>query len=257
MELLKPNYIDTTTAIEVNSNTDGAENIMNPDVTFQHVSSGLNDDLTHATYRINFEETVSVSRIALAELNWKQFNIYHNGVTANALSLTSGPTTVSQWTSNSETAMYLQFTSVNCTSLSFDVLKTQVANVEKALGYMVISDVRMEFDRIPAAKGYQPTLDAEEVVHRLSDGKHRIQKIGDSWVFDIQLSYITESFRNELRDVYNLHAGHIYVPFGTATGWDGICVPVVWQAPFDFYRHSDNAPGTGFEGSIRLLETTP
>lgn len=258
MELLKPSYINTTTAIVVGSNTATAEYIMNPDVSFQYVTTGFNSDLTIATLKINFSETLTLSRIALAGMNLKKFNLFYNGVTANSLALTTtAATTVSQWTTNSETAMYMQCTPVACTSLSLDMYSTQVANAEKALGYMMISQERIDFSRLPSAKNYTPLIDTQEVTHKLSDGNTRLQVIADRWKATIRLDYITESFRNSLRTIYNIHDSHIFVPFGTTTGWDQVIFPCVWQAPFDFYKFSDNAPSSGFEGTIKLLETTP
>lgn len=257
MELLKPNYINTTTAIVVNSNTTTAEYMMNPDVTFQYVSSGLNDDNTNATIRINFSETLTVSRIGLLGINTKEMSLYHSGLTASAFTVLSGATTSSKWTANSETGLYLQVTPVACTSVSLDMKKTMVANMEKAIGYFVISQERLDFTRIPSAKNYNPMNAAEEVVHYLSDGNVRIQTIANRWSFDVRLEYISTALRDSLFSIYKLHAGHIFVPFGTTTAWDAIMVPVVWESPFNFFKHSDNAVGTGFEGSLKLRETTP
>jgi hypothetical protein len=100
-------------------------------------------------------------------------------------------------------------------------------------------------------------IDTEEVVHKLSDGNTRIQVVADRWRANVKLEYISESFRNSLRTIYNLHDGLIFVPFGTTTAWDAVIFPCVWQGPFDFYKFSDNAPATGFEGTIKLWETTP
>jgi hypothetical protein len=258
MELLRKNYVNTTTAIVVNSNTDSAQYIMNPDTSFQFVSSGFNNDLTTVTLRINFTETLTVSRIAMVGMNLKEFDLFYNGVTANAFALTtSAATTTSKWTSNSETSMFMQCTPVACTSVSLDMKKTMVADAEKALGYFVVSQERIDFSRIPSAKNYNPVIDTEEVVHKLSDGNTRIQVVADRWRANVKLEYISESFRNSLRTIYNLHDGLIFVPFGTTTAWDAVIFPCVWQGPFDFYKFSDNAPATGFEGTIKLWETTP
>jgi hypothetical protein len=258
MELIKSNYIDTTTAIVVNSNTTTAEYIMTPDTTYQYVSSGFNNDLTTSTLRINFAQTMTVSRLALLGMNLKDFDLYYNGVTANAFAMTtSSATTTSKWISNSETSMYITCTPVACTSVSLDMKKTITANAEKALGYFVISEERIDFSRIPSADNYKPSLESKEVIHKLSDGNTRIQTVADRWKVDIKLDYITTSFRNSLRAIYNIHDGMIFVPFGTTTSWDAVIFPCVWQGTFDFYKFSDDSPDTGFEGKIRLLETSP
>jgi len=258
MELIKANFINTTSSIVVNSNTATAEHIMNPDVTFQHVSSGFNNDLTTSTITINFDETLSVSRIAMVGMNLKDFNLFYNGTTANTFAITStSATTVSQWTSNSETSMYLPFTAVNATSVTLDMKKTLTANSEKAIGYLVVSEEHIDFTRIPAAKNYAPVLDSQDVVHVLSDGNTRIQFISDKWSTNVKLEYITEAFRNSLKTVFDLHDGMVFVAFGTSTSWDEVIYPCVWEAPFEFFSFSDNAPSAGFSGTLRLKETTP
>lgn len=257
MELLKANFIQTTTGIVVESNTDTAKYIMVPDVSFQYQSSGFNDDNTTTSIRFNFDETLTVSRIALRGINLREFSMFYNGATASAFSILNGATTASSWSSNSETGLYLQVTPVACTSVTLAMKKTMVANAEKALGYLVLSQEHIDFPTIPAAKDYKPIWDTKDVVHELSDGSTRIQAIASKWQVDVSLQYISESFRNSLKSVFDLHAGMIFVPFGTTTSWDGIIFPCVWLSPFDFYKFSDNAPATGFSGSMKLKETTP
>src|SRR3990167_1436539 len=206
MELLKANYINTTTAIVVGSNTDSAKYIIEPDPLFQYVSSGFNNDSTTATLRINFSETLTVSRIGLVGINLKAFDLYYNGATASTFALTTtAATTASTWASNSETALYLHCTAVDCTSVTLDMKSTQLADNEKAIGYLVISTPRVDFSRIPSAKNYTPIIDTKEVVHQLSDGNTRLQVISDRWRANIKLVYISEAFRNTLRTIYNLH----------------------------------------------------
>lgn len=258
MELWKPNFIDTTSSIVVNTSSLTAEYVMRPDVRFQWVSSGFNDDTDTVTFRVDFDETTTVDRICLAGINAKEFRLFYNGTTANAFALTTtGSTNTSVWTSNSETSMVLVATPVACTSVTLNIKKTMVADQEKAVGYFVVSENRFTFTRIPAAKNYRPVRQAQEVVHTLSDGLTRVQRVSDFWTAEIQLDYITTAFRNELREIYDMNDGHIFVPFGTTTSWDQVIFPCVWMAPFLFYQFSDNAPSAGFEGSIKLMETTP
>lgn len=257
MELLKPNYIDTSTAFVVNSNTAASTYVMDPDITFQYVSSGLNDDTTYSSMRINFSETMTVSRLALMGINLKEFKVFYDGVTANTFALTTtGATVASSWTSNSETSMYLQCTPTYCTSVTLDMKKTMTANSEKAVGYFLISQERLNFDRLPSANDYQPLRNSQQVVHQLSDGNIRLQTIADRWQATVKLNYITETMRNSLKAIYDLHQPSVFVPFGTTTSWDNVIFPCVWTAPFNFYQFSDNSPGAGFDGSMNFLETS-
>lgn len=257
MEFISANLITTSTAIAVDSNTLTKENILFRDKTQQYFSVGFDDDLTTTSITISFDETTTLDRLALIEMNWKQFNIYYNGATANALSLTTtADTTTSQWTSNSATSKYLRFDSVDVTSLTFDVYSTIVADSEKAIGYLAAAALSLDFPRIPSSKDYKPVFKPEETVHKLSDGGVRLQKISEKFMTSIKFKNITESFRNNLRTVYETGDDFIFVAFGTATGWDEVCYPVVWSGPFDFYQYSDDAVAAGFSGKISLMETS-
>lgn len=259
MDFLKPNFIDTITGIVVDSNTTTAEFIMNPDPRFQYVTDGLADDNTSSTLRINFSQTMTVSRIALLGMNLKEMSLYYNGVTASTFGLTSTcDTNTTSWNANSQTGMYLHCTPTPCTSVSLQMKKTMVANSEKAIGYLVISQERLNFTRIPAAKNYTPLTAPREIIHKLSNGTSRVQGISSNrWSFDVRLEYIDETLRNQLNEIWKLHEPHIFVPFGTSTGWDQAIAPVVWPGAFNFFKYSDNAVGSGFEGSIQLMETDP
>lgn len=253
MEFINKNYIDTTTSIAVNSNTITVDYLLKRDTTFQYISSGFADDTTVTSMTFTFT-TATCSRIALMEMNFKKFNIYYNGVTANAFTLDGAATTTSQWISNSETSMYLRFSTLTIYSITIDAYSTQVANAEKALGYFVASDLLVDFERVPAAKNYKPIIDPEEVVHKLSDGSARLQRIDETFQATLKWDHISLSFRNQLKDIYQLRDDFIFVAFGTSTAWDEILYPVVWTGNFDFYNYSDNAIASGFSGSIRLLE---
>jgi len=260
MEILQKNYYDTATQIVVNSNTTTAKNLLNPDFLFQYSSNGFNDDNTTTTITINFNETLSVSRLAMVQLNWKKFNVYYDGVTANTFSFTStAATTTSQFINNSESSMYFKCTPQNCTSVTFDVYSTQVANIEKAVGFLGITNKHIDFDadynRIPSSKNYKPRNVPKEIRHRLSDGGIRIHTIEQKWRVDIKFKYINSAFRDSLRTVWDLHDELLFVGFGTSTGWDEVFFPCVWSGEFNFYRYSDDAAGAGFSGDIRLEQT--
>lgn len=256
MEFIESNFLNTTTQIVVNSATDRAQYLFDRDIRFQYVSSGLNDDNTFATIKINFAETVSVSRIALVEHNLKVFNLYYNGVTANAFAFTTtGSTNSSSFITNSTTSQYFRATPVNCTSVSLDMKSTIVANAEKAVGFFVLSALKLDFERDPAAKGYTPKLDPTEVVHTLSDGGTRVQNVADKFKVTINYSYLSLSNRDSLKTIWAEHDEFMFCPFGTTTAWDQILFPCVWPGDFEFYKFSDNAPNTGFTGKINLMET--
>lgn len=254
MEFLSQTLLQTTTQLFVSTNTVTSENIMNPDVRRQYISSGSNNDLTTTTITITFDSTQTVDRIALMEHNIKGFNIFYGGVTANAFTMTS-PTTTSQFTSNSATNLYLACTPVEVTSVTFDLKTTMVANSEKAVGYLYLGENELTFDRIPSSGNYTPVIDPKELIHNLSDGGTRRQTVQTKWSVKVKLKYISETFKDSLYSIYNQFAPKVFVPFGTGTAWDGILFEANWMGNFDFYKYADDATNAGFTGSIDLKET--
>ena len=257
MELLYSNLINTATQFEVNDSTATAVNVLNPDVRFQFSSNNFASDLTTVTMRVNFNQTVTVDRIAMVGHNLKDFTVYYDGVTANTFALDPGANTAaSAYSSNSATSHYFRTTPVACTSVSIDMKKTILADSNKYLGYLVLSEVRTDFDgRAPSSDGYQPVINTQSVTHNLSDGGTRIQTLEDKWAADLHFDYVTESARDDLKTIFDDHEEMVFCPFGTTTGWDAVIFPCVWQGAFDFFQYSDNASDSGFSGSIRLLET--
>jgi hypothetical protein len=256
-EFLKSNFLNTTTQIAVTNNTGTAENLLNPDRRIQYYTDGLDNDATTASITISFAATQTVSRLALNEINFKKFNIYYNGLTANTLALTStAATTTSQWTNNSETSMYLRFASVNVTSLTFDLYSTQVANAEKAIGSLYISDPHFTPPRRPSSSDYTHRIDPEQVVHTMSDGGVRLHTVKDKQQTELKFKNISRTFRDNLKDLYDLHDSFLFCPLGTSTGWDAVIYEAVWPGNFDFYKFSDDAVASGFSGTIQLREVS-
>lgn len=246
--------MQTTTQIAVSSGTITSEYLMDPDIRRQFVSSAENSDIITTTITISFDSTQSVSRIAMIETNVKGFNIFYNGATANAFTLTD-PTTTSQFTSNSATSLYLACTPVDCTSVTFDLKTTQTANTEKAIGYLYIGANEFTFPRLPNSSNYTPVIDPKDITHVLSDGGSRRHVVQEKWSMKIKLNNITESFRNSLRAIYDDYEPKVFVPFGTGTAWDGILFECNWVGNFEFYKYSDDATDSGFSGSMELKET--
>jgi hypothetical protein len=82
-----------------------------------------------------------------------------------------------------------------------------------------------------------------------------VHVVRDKWKVKIKYAHLEESFRNDLREIYDQNTPFVFVPFGTATGWDGILFECVWAGPFNFYKYSSNAPSSGYTGEIDLRET--
>jgi len=259
MEFLRKNLFDTTTNFVVNSNTATVANLFVRDTRYQYVSDSLAVDGTIASMRINFSETLSVSRIALVGINLKKFSVYYNGVTANTFSLTTtGSTSVSAFITNSETSLFLSATPVDCTSVSIDMYSTIVANQNKAVGWLVVSNVLSDLDgRVPSAQNYKPNFSPKEIVHELSDGSFRSQVVDRKFSATLGLDFIDDALKSEIRTVFDLHDDFIFAAFPTTTSWDEVIFPCIWTGAFEFHSVTDNALSAGYSGSIKLLETRP
>lgn len=254
MEFWKANYFDTTSSMTITAGSTGydtstSRNHMLPDLLKQlHITAN------QFSFTIKFNQTLTISRLALAEHNLKNFRLYYDGVTANTFALTAAAgTTVSNWDSNSATAHYLACTPVACTSVSMDI-NSCTTGLTRALGYFAASDLLMSFDKIPDSTGFDLKRNFIGANHRLSDGSSRAQEFGQKWEANIRLSHISSSFRNSLYDVFALHDDFIFVPFGTGTTWDSIIFPCNWVGAFGFHQVADNAKASGYSGVVRLKE---
>jgi hypothetical protein len=258
MEFLKSNYLDTTTAITLTGGGSlTAGYLFFRDTTFQYITDSAGTDATTASIKISFDNTQTVGRIALLGHNLKSFTIFYNGLTANTFALTStcNCTATSNWSNNSTTAMFMRVTPVACTSVTIDMKTTISGNTEKAIGYLFVSDILLDFPVDPPADGYKPILNPIGVQHKLSTGGVRVHKTGDKWSTQITLKYITSSFVDSLRSVYDNYPSFSFCPFGTATSWtDQILYECCWTSPFEFYKYADNAAAAGFTGKFEIDE---
>jgi len=261
MEFLYSNYVNTTTMLDTLNATAGTfaatttlQYVMDTNERLQFLTDNFDDDSTTTTIRVSFSETLTVGKIALKGINWKDFTVYYNGVTANTFVLTN-PTTASDFSENSATSLYLSVTEQACTSVSFDITKTITANQEKAAGHIVISRSKLDFERRPSAKGYRPKISPKEIVHQMSNGGTRKHAIDRKFSADIKYRFISSTFRDDLEDIWKEQDEFIFTPFPTGTSWDGDIFQCIWIGDFDF-PYSDNPASAGYDGKIRLRETS-
>ncbi|CAB4170041.1 hypothetical protein UFOVP903_48 [uncultured Caudovirales phage] len=257
MEFIKASLLNTSTQIAVNSNSTTASNLFNPDPAYQFSTSGLDNDLTTASMVITFDSPMSVSRIALVDMNFKEFRLFYNGSTANSFSPVGGDTTSSVYTGNADANKYFRFSTIQCSSITIEATKTFIVNQEKFLGLFIPSDLILELEKRPSAQSYKPSLNPKQVVHKLSDGGTRIHNVRKKWSTTLDLDYVSETERDTIyEDLYNFDDAFVFCPFGTATGWGGQIFETVWDGPFSFYEFSDNNANVGFSGKISLKETS-
>jgi hypothetical protein len=254
MDFLVKNYVDTTTSIDYDSGTSTVAHIMTRDETFQYVTDNYNNDALTASLTINFDETLPVSRIALIGTNVKSFDIFYNGATANAFNISSGSTSTTNFISNSETSMMIKTDQVYCTSVTFDLKSTMLANSEKAIGMVYIGDLHFTFGRDPSSKNYKPKYSEKAIIHQMSNGSSRKHFVHENFNVQLKFKNISSSFKNNLRDLHKTRESFFFCPFSTMSSWDGIFHEVLWENSFDFFEYSDDFVEAGFSGSIKLSE---
>ncbi len=255
MEFLKANFLNTSTQIAVASNTSLASNIFTRDKFQQYYTEGDNSDLTSTSITITFDVTTSVSRLALMDMNFKEFYFFYNGATANSIALTAADTTTASYTGNADTNKFFRFSTIACTSITVVAKKTITADQEKLLGLFVISDLQVDLEKIPNAQAYKPQVVPKQIVHTLSDGGTRIHTVRRKWNTAFSLEYVSQTQRDALFSLHDSSAEFNFCPFGTATGWDAILFEAVWIGAFQFYEFSDNNANVGFSGKVSLMET--
>lgn len=245
-------------SLSPNTQTSIVSNLFNNDPYYQFYTDGMNNDATTASITVTFDQTSSISRVMLKGHNLKSFTIFYNGSTANTFSLLKSSTSTSDWSSNSLTSTYLQFSTIQASSITIDMKSTQEANLEKIISQLYIGDLIYTTTRVPSAKDYKPKFKSKQIVHKLSDGGTRINHVKNKWEMNIKYSFITEAERDSLYGVWDMLEPFHFVPFQPLTStadWDGIAFESVWEGDFEFYEYSDNAAVSGFTGSIKLRET--
>ena len=256
MEMLWQSFFNTSTMAVVQSNTAGAAFLFDRRPTRRYISVGYNNDLTQTTIKVNFTSTQTVSRVLIQNHNFKEFRVYCNGATASTLALTTtSGTTTSYWTTNSETSSYLMFSDTYMTSLSIDIKSTHVANEEKKIGQLIVSDQQFQFTRNPDRGGLSPESKPKEIVHSMSDGGTVVFRIRDKIRYQLTGTHRLAAEISGLRTVYDTKLPLVFVPFPTGTAWDGQAYEVNWVGGFNAgLKPSDNYTAVGYDFRIELEE---
>lgn len=256
MEFAYKNYLDTSTMIYVSTGSTTVNYLFDREYNNYYISSGDNSDLTTTTIRIDFSPFEVIDRIALQNMNFKSFKIYHSSNTANTLTIANAGTTTSEWSTNSETSLYLILaTPVTMTSITIEATATMVANSEKYLGEFWTLQKILTFDRNPDAKGYDAQFNAKQFKHEMSDGGTVVYTVSDKFEARIKRKYVDETEKNTLRTIHQIWDALTFIPFPTGTSWDERIYQVVWVGEFGFEQYTDNYKGNGYSGDIRLMES--
>jgi hypothetical protein len=244
MEFLTENRLNTTTQLKVDSNTVTAEFLFDRNIGMGYTSNGYSG-VTATTISIEFVSPVVLSHVLLQNHNMKSFRVFYDSATANSLLVN---------TTNSATSTYLAFASVTVSSLQVQMNEAITAGQEKRIGELVAAERQVQFERNPSVRKWKPTIFRKQIEHEMPDGGTVLFNIKDKYRANLSWEFVTTSFRDDLYDVYATADPLYFIPFPTATSWDGSAHEAAWVGDFDF-KHATNDKTQGFSGSILLKET--
>lgn len=240
----------------LDSNTAGAVNLFDRNTSTAYVSSGYAGS-TFTTITWTASSAVAISRIALQNCNFGQFEIYYNGTTTNVFTPTLS--------ANSATAddMYFEFATVTVSSISIKVTNTYPLNTEKSVGEVYVGDELLEFPFNPAAENYSPIVYRKGQDMEMADGGMVSVFLEEKFRADISMEFIDPTNTALFRGIWNRHEPIFFVPFpnineykaGTSTTWDGSAFECAWIGNFDALKISNNILANGYNISISLQET--
>jgi len=255
MIILRQNFINTTTQMTTTNGTITVKNLFdrNKNTTWESENAGT--DSTSATMTISFDTTQTVSRICMQNHNLKQFTVQYEEGAGTVTAFVSNPISI---TANSTSHHYFSFntvTTIEKIHLSMD--STFPSAAEKFVGEFMITNDLYDFstDRLPSAAQYKPRIFKKQVVHEMSDGGISLYNIRNKFQAEIRYNFVPTSSVDTLKTVYDLSDPFIFIPFETATSWDGNLAECVWIGPFEFIEFSSNNLGNGFNGRLQLRQT--
>mgnify|MGYP001590488526 CR=1 FL=1 len=246
--LFRKNFIVTSTALSITSGTGTVSNLIDRKPNIKWTSVGENSDVNTAVVRWTPDSSTNISAIFLQNHNFENLKITYN----SGSTFTPDITMASNTASNS----FFRFNSQTITHIDVIVTATHIANAEKFLGEMIVTNLKAEIDTNPDYGGYTPTTYKKGVEHELSDGGIVSVFLSKKFRADITLGFIASSTANSLSAIWNEHTDLVFVPFGVdtfTTNWDGQAEHVNWIGDLDMTRLRDNTI-SGYLGSIMLRQ---
>lgn len=253
MEFLRSNFLNTTTQIVASEGgTSSVANLFNR-FTTKKFGSGDASDLTTTTIVLTFTAAINLDRLILQNINFKSFKIFHSGATASTFTLTNAATTVSNWVTNSDTNLYLEFATVSVSKINIECSTTVVANAEKQLGESWITNVFAVMDRNPSAGQYKAKKKPKQFPIEMSDGGVDLYQIQTNYHTDIDLKFVSASQQAQFLSIHELSDHIVFTPEPTGTAWSGDIFAVNWIGDFGL-QWSQDFKDTGFNQKMKLRE---
>lgn len=246
MEFHKPNYINTTTMIAVDSNTDGVQFLFDKNISVAYSSNGYTGaTVTNITITLtNTTSGVVISSMMIQNHNLQNFLVFYSLTTSNTLLNT---------TTNSASSTYLLFASTTMSAITLRV-NGVFTGTERSIGEIILSDRQVQFERNPSIQNFDVRLDRKQVVHEMPDGGVVAYNIRNKYRSSLSWDFVTSSFKDSLQSVYEAGQPVYFIPEPTATAWNGIGNECLWVGDFDF-NYSSNVKGVGYSGKINLRQT--
>ena len=172
----KSKNIDATASAPVSGDASVASLLDSNSETFYR-SSGTTDSRTEEI-EITFTESKTIDRLFLRDFNGKDFNVMYDvgGVWthfSSVIDIDGSQANITE-TAFSESTYYAEFASVSTTKIRIQILKTQVANEEKYINQVIVTEEMGTFVGYPEVKN--TVLDRSLRSKKTISGKYSIQK---------------------------------------------------------------------------------
>lgn len=247
MQFYAPNFLNTTTMLKVNSNTDAVANLFDRDVASGWTSSGYTG-ATQTTISIEFGTNTVIDALMLRGHNFQGFRAFYNSVTANAFN----PAILT--TTNSNTSSFFSFATITVSSIQLQI-NSVFTGTERYIQELVVSALQLVVERNPAAADYKAQTIKKQIVHGMPDGGVSVYNIDQKYEATIGYKFVTQSFHDSLLEIWEAGEPVVFVPFATTSAWSGLMPECAWVGPFTF-KYSSSGKSSGYSGSIALRETS-
>ncbi len=248
MRFLQNNVISTGTEFTSTSGSGTHPNLVDRKINTKWTTSGENSDANTATISWVAPSSTIVSSLLLQNHNFKDFRVVFNSVSTFTPNLSV--------TGNAFSNTYYKFASQSVNSIDIIIEDTIVADQEKTLAQIIVSNEKIEFDTNPEFNRYRPSFFKKGVEQELSDGGIVSIFLSSKFRADINLGFINSSTYDSLTKIYNEHKDFVFCPFPVDTftsNWNGQAFAVNWTGDLIIDSLSDNTLN-GYTGIINLRE---
>jgi hypothetical protein len=214
-------FKDGATA-SASSNEDAVNYLLDTNVYTRWESVGSND-VTVETITITLNESKTIDRLLLLEMNLKDYDVkYHNGAMFVAFTNVVGVNGLAK-SGITETAQalpsyYYEFDSVTTDQIQITMNTTQTANDEKYINGVVVTEEIGTLEGFPRVK---PSSSRNETKVKTLSRKYIVQKTYET--SEIRITFKTHPFQNDLdiiETLFNREDTFLVYPCGGRTGTD-------------------------------------